>query len=348
MNTVMSKHKMPQAPAVEADGYVPVIDISPYYSGTEQGKRQVAAQIGRACREIGFYIITGHGVPEAMVAEIDKAARDFFDLPLAEKAKLAGTDAGAVGYAGMGARSLAYTRGEETPPDLHESFQVSKVDADLDDPYFQTPAAKKLVPPNRWPASQPRFKSICTAYYSRMGALARDLLRLSALALDLPEGYFEDKIDRHIGRLSFKLYPEQKVKPLPGQLRAGAHTDYGTVTILRPGDSVGGLQVADKNGRWHDVPTVPNTFVINQGDMMARWTNDHWLSTLHRVVNPPDEALGGNRRLSIVFFHHPNYDAVVECLPTCTGPGDAPKYPPVTVADYYALKREQQKGAAKA
>jgi isopenicillin N synthase-like dioxygenase len=326
------------------DGYVPIIDISPYFTGSERDKREVAAQIGRACREVGFYIIVGHGVPTKMVDALDKAARDFFDLPLDEKTKLAGTDAGAVGYAGMGARSLAHTRGEKTPPDLHESFQVSKVDADFASPYFQTPAAKKLVPQNQWPASQPQFKAACTEYYVKMGALARDLMRLSALALDLPETYFDGKIDRHIGRLSFKLYPEQREKPLPGQLRAGAHTDYGTVTILRPGSSVGGLQVADRQGDWHDVPTVPNSFVINQGDMMARWTNDHWLSTLHRVVNPPEEAGGGNRRLSIVFFHHANYDTVVECLPTCTGPDDAPKYQPVTVAEYYALKREQHKG----
>jgi isopenicillin N synthase-like dioxygenase len=328
------------------DGYVPVVDLSPYFNGGEADKRHVAAEIGRACREVGFYIIVGHGVPESMVDGIDKAARDFFDLPLDEKMALSGTEAGAVGYAGMGARSLAYTRGEKTPPDLHESYQMSKIDGDMDSPYFQTPAAKKIVPPNRWPASQPQFKTTCWKYYKKMAALARDLMRLSALALDLPETYFDDKIDRHISRLSFKLYPPQKEKPLPGQLRAGAHTDYGTVTILRPGDSVGGLQIADKDGHWHDVPTIPNSFVINQGDMMARWTNDHWLSTLHRVANPPEEALGGNRRLSVVFFHHPNYDTVVECLPTCSGPGEPPKYQPVTVADYYVLKREQHKGAA--
>lgn len=345
MNLVMPKQETPGP--IAGDGYVPVIDISPYFDGDEPGKRHVAAQIGQACREIGFYIITGHGVPEPMIAAVDKVAYEFFDLPLDEKLKLAGKDAGSVGYAGMGERSLAYTRGDKTPPDLHESFQISKVDADREDPYFQTAAARRLVPPNQWPASQPQFKSTCSEYYKRMGTLAHDLMRLSALALDLPEGYFDDKIDRHISRLSFKFYPEQKVKPLPGQLRAGAHTDYGTVTILRPGDSVGGLQVADTHGHWHDVPTIPNAFVINQGDMMARWTNDRWLSTLHRVVNPPEEALGGNRRLSLVFFHHANYDAVVECLPTCTGPGDAPKYEPVTVADYYVLKREQQKGATK-
>ena len=114
-----------------------------------------------------------------------------------------------------------------------------------------------------------------------------------------------------------RLYPEQKIAPLPGQLRAAAHTDYGTVTILKPGDTVGGLQVADSDGNWHDVPMIPGSFVINQGDLMARWTNDRWLSTLHRVANPPEEAKGGSRRLSIVFFHHPNYDATVSCLPTC-------------------------------
>lgn len=329
------------------DGYIPVIDIAPYFGGRQEDKQRVAAEIGRACRDIGFYIITGHGVPEELTASVDKTARDFFDLPLNEKMKLhTGKEAGSCGYAGMGERSLAYTRGEKSPPDLHESFQVSKLDGDLSDPYFQTPIAKKLVPPNQWPETQPQMRVVFTDYYKRMGLLARDLLRLSALALDLPETYFDKKIDRHIGRLSFKLYPKQIEKPLPGQLRAGAHTDYGTVTILRPGDSVGGLQVADRNGGWHDVPVIPNSFVINQGDMMARWTNDHWISTLHRVVNPPEDTMGGNRRLSIVFFHHPNYDTMVECLPTCTGLGDAAKYEPVSVSDYYALKRQQQRGAA--
>jgi isopenicillin N synthase-like dioxygenase len=307
----------------------------------------VAEQIGRACRDIGFYIIVGHGVPAELTGAVEKVARDFFDLPLEEKMKLdTGRDAGACGYAAMGQRSLAYTRGEKSPPDLHESFQVSKLDGDLNDPYFQTPIAKKLVPPNQWPEGQTKMRVVFTDYYKKMAILARDLLRLSALALDLPETYFDDKIDRHISRLSLKLYPQQKVKPLPGQLRAGAHTDYGTVTILRAGDSVGGLQVADAKGNWHGVPVIPPSFIINQGDLMARWTNDHWISTLHRVVNPPEEAMGGNRRLSIVFFQNPNYDTIVECLPTCRGPDDSPKYQPVSVADYYALKRLQQRGAA--
>jgi isopenicillin N synthase-like dioxygenase len=90
---------------------------------------------------------------------------------------------------------------------------------------------------------------------------------------------------------------------------------------------------------------IPGSFVINQGDMMARWTNDRWLSTLHRVANPPAEANGGSRRLSIVFFHHPNYDTTVSCLPTCAEPGVAPTYEPIRVSDYYSMKRAQQRTA---
>jgi isopenicillin N synthase-like dioxygenase len=328
-----------------ASSFVPVIDIAPYLGGTPDGKRRVAAELDRACREVGFYIIVGHGVDPGLIAQVEAVSREFFDLPLDEKMKMhIGDTPGGVGYAAMGDVALAYTRGQVAPPDLNESFQIAKVDV-TDDRYFHSDAARGLIPRNRWPERPAALKTAYTAYYLRMGALAADLMRLSALALDLPEAYFDDKIDRHISRLNIRLYPEQKTAPLPGQLRAAAHTDYGTVTILKPGDTVGGLQVADRDGHWHDVPMIPGSFVINQGDLMARWTNDRWLSTLHRVANPPEEAKGGSRRLSIVFFHHPNYDAVVSCLPTCVAPGAAPAYGPITVSDYYSMKKSQQRMA---
>lgn len=331
--------------APSTHSFVPIIDIAPYLAGTPEGKRRVAAQIGRACREIGFYVIVGHGLDPAMIDQVEAVSREFFDLPLEEKMNLhVGSAPGGVGYAAIGDTALAYTRGQVAPPDLNESFQIAKVDI-ADDPYFQSEAARGLIPHNRWPERPAALKALYTQYYLRMGALAKDLLRLSALALDLPETWFDDKIDRHISRLNVRLYPEQKVAPLPGQLRAAAHTDYGTVTILKPGDTIGGLQVADSDGNWHDVPMVPGSFVINQGDLMARWTNDRWISTLHRVANPPEEAKGGSRRLSIVFFHHPNYDANVACLPTCIEPGVAPTYEPITVSDYYSLKKAQQRMA---
>jgi isopenicillin N synthase-like dioxygenase len=333
-----------EAVNASATSFVPVIDIAPYLAGTPDGKRRVAAELDRACREVGFYIIVGHGVDPGLIAQVEAVSREFFDLPRDEKMKLHIDRPGAVGYAAVGDVALAYTRGQSAPPDLNESFQIAKVDV-TDDRYFQSEAARGLIPGNRWPQRPAALKALYTKYYLRMGALAADLMRLSALGLGLPETYFDDMIDRHISRLNIRLYPEQKTAPLPGQLRAAAHTDYGTVTILKPGDTVGGLQVADLDGNWHDVPAIPGSFVINLGDLMARWTNDRWRSTLHRVANPPEAAKGGSRRLSIVFFHHANYDAIVSCLPTCLDPGVAPKYEPITVSDYYSMKKSQQQMA---
>jgi isopenicillin N synthase-like dioxygenase len=329
--------------AANAKSIVPVIDLHPYLAGTLQDKRRLAAELDRACREIGFYVIVGHGVDAMLIDQAESVSREFFSLSIDEKMKVhIGETPGAVGYAAVGDTALAYTRGQVAPPDLNESFQIAKVGA-ADDPYFEK--ARGLVPRNRWPERPAALKALYTKYYLRMGALAADLMRLSALALDLPETFFDDKIDRHISRLNARLYPEQKIAPLPGQLRAAAHTDYGTVTILKPGDSVGGLQFADASGRWHDVPIIPGSFVVNQGDLMARWTNNRWLSALHRVANPPQEANGGSRRLSIIFFHHPNYDTTVSCLPTCIAPGMAPAYEPITVSDYYIMKKSQQRAA---
>jgi len=331
--------------AATSNNIVPVIDLGPYLAGTPDGKRQVAAELDRACRDVGFYVIVGHGFDSQLIEQVESVSREFFNLPIDEKMKVhIGDTPGAVGYAAVGDTALAYTRGQVAPPDLNESFQIAKVDV-TDDPYFQSAAAHGFIPGNRWPGRPSALKALYTKYYLRMGALAADLMRLSALALDLPETYFDDKIDRHISRLNVRLYPEQKIAPLPDQLRAAAHTDYGTVTILKPGDSVGGLQFADVHGGWHDIPVIPGSFVVNQGDLMARWTNNHWRSALHRVANPPKEANGGSRRLSAIFFHHPNYDTTVSCLPTCVAPGAAPAYEPTTVSDYYMMKKSQQRAA---
>jgi len=331
--------------AANSNSVVPVIDMRPYFTGTPEDKRRVAAELDRACCDVGFYVIIGHAVDAQLIEQIESVSREFFNLPIDEKMKVHIGDApGAVGYAAVGDTALAYTRGEIAPPDLNESFQIAKVDV-TDDPYFQSAAARGLVPRNRWPERPAALKALYTEYYMRMGTLAADLMRLSALALDLPETYFDDKVDRHISRLNVRLYPKQKIAPLPGQLRAAAHTDYGTVTILKPGDSIGGLQFADVHGNWHDVPVIPRSFVVNQGDLMARWTNNHWRSALHRVANPPKEANGGSPRLSIIFFHHPNYDTTVSCLPTRVIPGAAAVYEPITVSDYYIMKKSQQRAA---
>lgn len=273
-------------------GFVPIIDIAPFLNGTD--KRAVAAKVDRACRDAGFYVITGHGVSADLVGRMDAISRKFFELPVEDKMNLhrdRNGEKGSVGYTAIGDNNLSYTRGESLPHDLNETIQIAPVDVP-DEPYYRIGAERGMFPRNRWPERLPEFREIYSEYFRRMVTLAGDLMRLSALALDLPEEYFADKIDRHVSKLAARLYPEQLADPLPGQLRAAAHTDYGTVTILKPGDGPGGLQIADTSGGWHDVPLLAGSFVINLGDVMARWTNDRWRSTLHRVVNPPPTNAG--------------------------------------------------------
>lgn len=191
---------------------------------------------------------------------------------------------------------------------------------------------------NLWPAEPPGFREAMLGYYRAMSELADRLMRLFALGLRLPESFFDGRIDRAISALRLLNYPDQPGPPEPGQLRAGAHTDYGSLTILLPQDAPGGLEVQGPDGTWHGVPTVPGGFVINLGDLMARWTNDRWRSTLHRVVNPPPDAAGSTRRQSIAFFHQPNWEAEIACLPTCLAPGEVPKYPTVRSGPHLASK----------
>lgn len=194
-----------------------------------------------------------------------------------------------------------------------------------------------------WPDGLPAFQATWTAYYRRMEGLATTPMRIFAMGLGMDEHYFDDKIDRHITNFSVLHYPPQHEAPLPGQLRAGAHTDYGSLTIVKPDAAQGGLQVLAKDGRWLDVPHMPDAFVVNLGDLMAEWTNDRWVSTLHRVVNPSRAAGEAARRISMTFFHQPNYDAVVPCLPTCADAGRPPRYGTTTSGEHVWMKINKQR-----
>jgi isopenicillin N synthase-like dioxygenase len=313
---------------------VPIIDIAPYRTGTEARKRAVAAQIGEACRDIGFLVIAGHGISPGLIDAVDDVSRAFFDLPLAEKMRIARPAPDVTrGYIPIEGESVARSRGEYAPGDLNESLMIGPVDVG-DDEYYRRPAAGKQFYPNLWPERRPALRQVYTAYYRVMSDLAHTLMRLFAIALDQPETFFDDKIDKHISRLRVRNYPAPQVPPQPGQLRAGAHSDYGSLTILKTEDKPGGLQVYTKTGIWVDVPIVAGCFVVNLGDLMGRWTNDQWVSTLHRVVNPPMEAASMSRRQSLVFFHNPNYDAMIECIPSCRGPGNPAKYPVTTSGEH--------------
>jgi isopenicillin N synthase-like dioxygenase len=315
---------------------IPVVDISPFLHGGPQEQDVVAREIDNACRDLGFLIISGHGVDDGLINDMRNVSLAYFDRPLEEKLRLRMPPDRYRGYISLGSEALAYSLDEATPPDFKESFSIGPVDPP-DNAYHRSAAPGKFFAPNFWPEHPTGFQSAWEAYYREMERLSATLMRIFAVGLGMDKHFFDDKIDRHITNFSVLHYPEQSKPPLPGQLRAGAHTDYGSLTILKPDNAPGGLQV-QKDGAWIDVPTLPGTFIVNLGDLMAEWTNDRWVSTLHRVVNPPRDKVVASRRLSMAFFHQPNYDAVIECLPTCSGAERPARYGRTTSGEHVWMK----------
>ncbi len=318
---------------------VPIIDLQPYFSDTPEGKAAVARAVDEACSSIGFLVITQHQIPQDLIDRVSRVSQEFFELPLSDKRKADRPSPDTVrGYSAVTEESLAYSLEEAAPGDLKESFSTGPANVP-DDEYHHGPAAGPHFAPNVWPAL-PGMRETYAEYFAAMSDLSCSLMRIFALALEMEEHYFDDKIDKHISMFRVLSYPPQEETPLPGQLRASAHTDYGSLTTVLP-DSPG-LQVASGGG-WIDVPHVPGAFVVNLGDLMMRWTNDRWVSTLHRVVNPQlDNMQSNTRRQSLVFFHQPNYDAMITCLPGCTAPGETPLYAPITSGDHLTSKFVKQ------
>jgi isopenicillin N synthase-like dioxygenase len=313
---------------------IPLIDLTAARRGARLERLEVARQIDRACSEIGFFTLTGHGVAEQTVADLRSVAHAFFALPVESKRAachpVPGTNRG---YHAAGRESLSAANDLAAPADLKEFFHVGPVDV-TDDPYYTSELGRQHFLPNIWPTTPAGFADAATVYYRAMSGLIVSLMRLTALALGLDEFFFDRKIDRSIGTMRLNYYPSQVEPPRSGQLRAGAHTDYGGFTILSGEDGPGGLQVRTRVGDWVDAQTQPHNFVVNIGDLLMRWTNDRWLSNLHRVVNPPPGPDAHRPRLSIAFFNHPNYDTLVECI---APPGQA-RHPPVLSGAYRDLK----------
>ena len=314
---------------------VPVIDLAPYWGGPA-GKADVARRVAAACEETGFLVIAGHGVDPAQVTRVFAVAREFFERPLAEKEALRPAESAAPrGYHALGTKYLARTLGQDTPPDLREQFYIGPLAPDRAR-IAHLPAAARFYADNIWPDRPAGFRDIVTGYFHAMERLARDLMRIFALALGLPETWFDASIDNHFATLPMNYYPVAAAPPLPGQLRAGAHSDFGSLTILALDDTPGGLQVKLRDGSWQDVTARPGEFIVNIGDMMQRWTGDRWHSTIHRVANPPADA-AARPRVSIGFFLHPNYDAVIAPLPGGAGPTT---YAPVLAGELMRAKME--------
>lgn len=307
---------------------IPVVDLS----GTPS---DVAPAIDDACHRVGFFQIVGHGLDAATEAAAWDAAETFFGLPVDEKLAVSIPSGDAYGYGPYRVERLAASLGYETPPDLKETFSVGPDDATCAAGAAADPAAAFVFSRTPWPPAQPGMRTALRAYYDDLASLVDRLLGLMALGLGLDREHFVPYVDRHTSALRALHYPDLAgVEPEPGQLRAGAHSDYGTLTLLR--QSGPGLQVVGVDGEWHDVPVVEGAYVVNIGDALERWTNDRWRSTVHRVVIPPTGS-GGDRH-SMAFFHNANWDAVIECLPTCLAEGETPRHPPITAGRHLMEK----------
>jgi isopenicillin N synthase-like dioxygenase len=306
---------------------IPVIDVAPLINGSSREASAVASGLGRACRDVGFFYISGHGIPEALIARMFETSAAFFNAPAAlrEAASFSGPG-GNRGYIRLGGETLDPGK----PADVKEAFNIG-LELAPDDPELIARAPFRGA--NLWP-DMPGFRDTMLDYFNRVWRLGRDLHRGFALDLGLAPDFFEARLDKPIATLRLLHYPPVAGPVAEGQLGAGVHTDYGNVTLLAT-DAVGGLMVRDRSGRWLDAPVVPNTFVCNIGDCLMRWSNDVYVSTPHKVVSPP-----GVDRYSVAFFLDPNPDAVVACLPTCISHNRPAKYPPITGADFLRSRLE--------
>lgn len=313
-----------------ADGYVPSIDLRPWFDGGPSGRAEVARRVDEALRTAGFLLVTRHGVAAALRAEVRALARDFFALPEDVKARYA-VGVGGRGWIPPGAEANGYAEGTETPADLKESHSFA-----ADDPTGDPAVDDVWFAPNVWPAEVPALRGALTEYLGAMRALSDELLSVCAVALGLPGDHFAAYLRHPTFGFNLNWYPpiRRVGPPEDGQYRIGPHTDFGTVTVLDREPGLGGLQVFTADGEWVDAPFDPDAFTINIGDLMARWTGDRWRSTRHRVLAPPADAVDEDL-LSLVYFYEADHDAVVESLPPPIG---GTTYPPVVWGDYLRAK----------
>jgi isopenicillin N synthase-like dioxygenase len=306
---------------IRPDAGLPVLDMR-QLDGEAAERAAFGRALRAACVETGFFYIAHHGIPEAMIERVLAEARDFFALDAAEKLR-------------VDLRQTRHNRGYEplraqtleagTPPDLKEGYYIGQ-DLPQTDP--RVIAGRFNHGPNLWPEGRAGFRAAMEEYCSAMVDLSARLMHGLALSLELEWNYFDRFCHDPLYILRLLHYPPQPANPEPGEKGCGAHTDWGTLTLLWQ-DQVGGLQVRDRAGRWLDAPPVAGSFVVNIGDMVARWTNDLYTSNLHRVINR-----SGRDRYSIPFFFEGNAEYPIECLPTCQGADNPPRYAPVSVTDH--------------
>ncbi len=325
-----------------SDPIVPIIDIAGWERADAAARAELAATVDDACRTVGFMQIVGHGIDD-QIAGLGAAMDWFFRLPAEDKARwTAPRPSINRGYTPPQSERLSYSLGVVSPDDLFEAFNVGASVSDF-------PALKldpEVYAENIWPRPDPdgRFHDGVTAWFAAAGGVARRLTEIFAVALGLDDDHIAAFTDHSIDVLRMNHYEVPDGLAVgEGQLGMGAHTDYGIVTVLWA-DPVPGLEILRPDGSWLPVVPAPGALLVNLGDLTARWTNDRWLSTMHRVVPPRDGEGNLIRRRSAAYFHDGNADALISTLPTCRDADGATSYDDVTVAEHLAQKLGGSRG----
>lgn len=310
---------------------IPVINLSQALVPGGPASAAVARQIRTAAMATGFFYVSHHGVSQDLLSSQFELTRVLMDLPLATRQALSARNSRSMrGFEALGEQTLD----EAAKPDLKECFYCGMA-YPPDHPYVL--AGFQSYGSNQWPSEVPQAAAQCEAYIQAMLGLSRRLMQLLALSLALPEAYFDETSFSPMVTLRMLRYPPHPAGADERTFGAGAHTDWGALTLLAQ-DAHGGLEVALPEGTWVAAPPVPGTFVVNLGDMMPRWTNGLYRSSLHRVRN---RLSGGLPRYSIPFFYEPDYLALIEALPGTLAPGEKPQFEPCTAGEH--LKQMYQK-----
>jgi isopenicillin N synthase-like dioxygenase len=306
---------------------IPTLDISSYLAGEAGAREAVARQLGHVTETVGFFYLKGHGVAQDLTDRVFAQSRRFHSLPDKEKNK--------VPYVVNGSFRSGY-QPIATPRSTKENVEIIK---NAKPNLLSKFSMNREVPlpaghawdgdfrdKNVWPENLPGFRETLVEYQAAIEKLGRAFLPLWATSLDMPPDFF-DRFFK-VPHLTLTLVHYIPQKAIGGrQYGIAPHTDNAFMTFLAQAN-VGGLAVRMPSGRWRAVDVIPGTFLVNTGNTMVRWTNDRYLSTKHRVINTADVD-----RYSIPVFFGPSGDAMIECIPTCEGPGSPAKYPPITYRD---------------
>ena len=299
---------------------IPVFDLASF--GADYAR--LGAALGRAARDTGFFCVTHHGVDAALISQVFSQSARFFSQNVVDKSALSIKHTGNNrGYVARGEERLDSAK----PGDVKEAFNIGW---DLRSDHPEVGTGKPFRGVNVWPVAEsfPDFRATMLAYFDACHHLGMQLHRALAHDLSVAENFFDDKLDQPLATLRLLHYPPRPDRFEPGQIGAGEHTDYGNITLLAT-DDAGGLEVRTRGGHWTSPPNIPGALICNIGDCLTHWTNDVYVSTPHRVVNPV-----GRERYSVAFFLDPNPDAVVACLPSCMSSENPAKYPVTTGAAY--------------